>query len=59
MNDLPKLYFTMEAYLFPMLEVGLPERTCTCTNQQIDTLHCKTGNISNLLQFHLAIDGGL
>jgi len=27
MNDLPKLYFTMETYLFPMLEEGLGELT--------------------------------
>lgn len=27
MNDLPKLYFTMETYLFPMLEEELGELT--------------------------------
>ena len=27
MNDLPKLYFTMETYLFPLLEEELCELT--------------------------------
>ena len=27
MNDLPKLYFTMETYLFPLLEEELGELT--------------------------------
>ena len=27
MNDLPKLYFTMETYLFPLLEEELSELT--------------------------------
>lgn len=27
MNDLPKLHFTMESYLFPMLEEGIGELT--------------------------------
>ena len=27
MNDLPKLYFTMERYLFPMLEEEIGELT--------------------------------
>ena len=35
MNDLPKLYFTMERYLFPLLEEELGELTAKMSKRNL------------------------
>ena len=42
MNDLPKLYFTLESYLFPMLEEEIGELTDCRTGKTFPFHHQHT-----------------